>query len=133
MMRIIRGTVGWAALMMTVAVISGPEPVRAANNEMGEVLVDGFYGGLIGALVGGAVMVLTDDPGDHLQYMVTGAGIGIIGGTVYGLSNVARQAMIDVDRGHLAWRMPTISPDVTAAPGEAAHVAVSAALLRIRF
>jgi hypothetical protein len=118
---------------MAAVVAAAPEPVRAANNEMGEVLVDGFYGGLIGALVGGAVMVLTDDPGDHLQYMVTGAGIGVIGGTVYGLSKVARHAVIDVDRGHLAWRIPAISPDVTAAPGESPHVAISASLVRIRF
>ncbi len=131
MMRVVLVTVGWAVLM--AAVVAAPEPARAANNDMGEVLVDGFYGGLIGALVGGAVMVLTDDPGDHLQYMVTGAGIGVIGGTVYGLSKVGRHALIDVDRGHLAWRIPTISPDVTATPGESPHVAVSAALVRIRF
>jgi hypothetical protein len=65
--------------------------------------------------------------------MVTGAGIGIIAGTVYGLSKVARQAMIDVDRGHLALHMPSISTDVSAAPGEAPHVAVSAALVRVQF
>jgi hypothetical protein len=128
----IRVMVAWATLM-TVAVIASSEPARAANNEMGDVLVDGFYGGLIGALVGAAVMVLTDDPGDHLQYMTTGAGIGVIGGTIYGFSQVARQAMVDVDRGHFALRVPAISPDVTVFPGEGPRVTVSVALLRVRF
>lgn len=131
-MSVIRIMVGLAVLTVAVALWS-PQPARAANNEMGEVLVDGFYGGLIGALLGGAVMVLTDDPGDHLQYMVTGAGIGIIGGTMYGLSKFARRAMIDVERGRIAWRLPAVSPEMTPVPGEAPRVAVSAALLRVRF
>jgi hypothetical protein len=131
-MSVIRIMVG-SAVLTVAAALWAPQPARAANNEMGEVLVDGFYGGLIGALVGGAVMVLTDDPGDHLQYMVTGAGIGIIGGTIYGLSNVARRAMIDVERGRVAWRLPTIFRETTAVAGEAPRVAVSAALVRLRF
>lgn len=121
---------GWIGLAATLAVAA---PARAANNEMGDVLVDGFYGGLIGALVGAGVMALTDDPGDHLHYMTTGAGIGVIAGSVYGLSKIARQAMINVDHGHLAWRVPAIEPAVTAGPGEIPRVTVSAAIVRVRF
>jgi hypothetical protein len=132
MMGRIRMTVGWFGLVSAV-LVALPEPARAANNEMGDVLVDGFYGGLIGALVGAGVMVLTDDPGDHLQYMTTGAGIGVIAGTVYGLSKVAREAMINVDRGHLAWHIPAIEPAVTSIPGETPRVTVSASLVRVRF
>lgn len=128
----IRILVGWCALA-ALLVFAIPAPVRAANSEMGDVLVDGFYGGLIGALVGAAVMVLTDDPGDHLEYMATGAGIGVIAGTVYGLSQVGRYAMINVDRGHIAWSVPPIEPVVASGPGEPLRVNVSAALLRVRF
>jgi hypothetical protein len=119
--------------LATAVFVAAPESARAANNEMGDVLVDGFYGGLIGALVGAGVMVLTDDPGDHLQYMVTGAGIGVIAGTVYGLSQVARQAMINVDRGRVAWHLPAIDPAVTSIPGETPALSISAALVRVRF
>jgi len=132
MMGRIGATAWWFALTVALFVVA-PDPARAANNEMGDVLVDGFYGGLIGALVGAGVMVLTDDPGDHLYYMTRGAGIGVIAGTVYGLSKVARQAMINVDRGHLAWRVPVIEPAVTSIPGEIPRVTVSAALVRVRF
>ncbi len=133
MRAIVRIVVG--SLVLTAAVaVSVPEPARAANNEMGEVLVDGFYGGLIGALVGAAVMVFTDDPGDHFQYMVTGAGIGVIGGTAYGLSKVARHAMIDVDRGRVSWHLPPVEPAVSPlVPGETPEVTVSAAIVRVRF
>ena len=132
MMGRIRMTAGWFALAAALFV-AAPGPARAADNAMGDVLVDGFYGGLIGALVGAGVMALTDDPGDHLQYMVTGAGIGVIAGTVYGLSQVARHAMIDVNRGQLAWHVPAIEPAVTSIPGEAPRVSMSAALVRVRF
>jgi hypothetical protein len=128
----IRLIAGWFAVA-TALFVASPVSVRAANNEMGDVLVDGFYGGLIGALVGAGVLALTDDPGDHLQYMVTGAGIGVIAGTVYGLSQVGRQAMIDVDRGHVAWHVPAIAPTVTANAGETPALSVSTALLRVRF
>lgn len=123
----------WWFVLGAALFVAAPEPARAASNEMGDVLVDGFYGGLIGALVGAGVMVLTDDPGDHLQYMATGAGIGVIAGTIYGLSQVARYAMINVDRGQVAWRVPVIEPAVTSVPGETPHVSVSAALVRVRF
>ncbi|MEW6682846.1 MAG: hypothetical protein AB1451_07975 [Nitrospirota bacterium] len=123
----------WWFVLGAALVVAAPEPARAANNEMGDVLVDGFYGGLIGALVGAGVMVLTDDPGDHLQYMTTGAGIGVIAGTIYGLSQVARYAMINVDRGQLTWRVPAIEPAVTSPPGETPNLSVSAALVRVRF
>ena len=125
-------TAGWFALT-TALLVAAPGSARAANDEMGDVLVDGFYGGLIGALVGAGVLALTDDPGDHLEYMVTGAGIGVIAGTVYGLSQVARHAMIDVDRGHLAWHLPAIEPAVSSLPGEPPRVSMSAALVRVRF
>jgi hypothetical protein len=124
-------TVGWFGLVSAL-LVALPEPARAANTEMGDVLVDGFYGGLIGALVGAGVMVspTTRRPP---QYMTTGAGIGVIAGTVYGLSKVAREAMINVDRGHLAWHIPAIEPAVTSIPGETPRVTVSASLVRVRF
>lgn len=127
----IRIAAGW--LVFTAVMTVWVPSARAANTEMGDVLVDGFYGGLIGALVGAAVMVLTDDPGDHTQYMVTGAGIGVIAGTVYGLSKVARHAMIDVDRGRLSWHLPPVDSAVNLVPGATPEVTVSAAIVHVRF
>lgn len=126
-------TTGAGLVFIAVMALCAPT-ARAANAEMGDVLMDGFYGGLIGALVGAAVMVLTENPGDHTQYIVTGAGIGVIGGTAYGLSKVARHAMIDVDRGRVSWHLPPIEPAVSPlVPGGVPEMAVSAAIVRVRF
>jgi hypothetical protein len=127
---VIRGIAG--ALVLT-AIMVVPAPERAYAGDTGDVLVDGFYGGLIGALVGAGVMVLTDDPGDHLQYMATGAGIGVIAGTLYGLSKLARHAMIDVDQGRVAWHVPRIEPVMGLGADGDPEVTVSADLLRVRF
>lgn len=131
MTAIMRVVLGWLTLTAILAVMA-PAPARAAT-DTGDVLVDGFYGGLIGALVGAGVMVLTDDPGDHTQYMVTGAGIGVIVGTLYGVSKIARHAMVDVDQGRVTWRVPRIEPMVDLGPDGAPEVSVSADLLRVRF
>lgn len=127
----IRTAAKWLVLIALVA--AWAPPARAANAEMGDVLVNGFYGGLIGTLVGAAVMALTDDPGEHTEYMLTGAGIGVIAGTAYGLSQVARHAMIDVDRGHVSWHVPPIEPVVSLVPGATPEMTVSAAIVRVRF
>ncbi len=51
------GTMGWWI----------PNQAAAAENNFESSLKDGFYGGLAGALVGGAILVFKDDPGDHLN------------------------------------------------------------------
>lgn len=56
-----------------------------AEDTMQRTLRDSAYGGLIGGLLGTAVMFLTDDPGDHLDYIPTGAAIGVIVGAAYGI------------------------------------------------
>ncbi len=127
----IRTAARWLALITLVA--AWAPPARAADAEMGDVLVNGFYGGLIGALVGAAVMALTDDPGEHTEYLLTGAGIGVIAGTVYGVSQVVRHAMIEVDRGEVSWHVPPIEPAVSLVPDATPELTVSAAIVRLRF
>lgn len=130
----IRMTVGSLVVVASVSLAAAmPGSARAANSEMGDVLVDGFYGGLIGALVGAAVMVLTEDPGDHLQYMTNGAAIGVLAGTAYGLYNVGRNAMVSLDRGRVAWHVPAIEAAVRSGAGQPRDVTLSTALVRIRF
>src|SRR4030067_2343777 len=57
----------------------------AAEDVMQRTLRDSLYGGLIGALLGTAVMFLTDDPGDNIEYIPTGAAVGILAGAAYGM------------------------------------------------
>lgn len=121
----------WALLLTAAVSVSTPDNARAEG--MGDVLSDAFYGGLAGALVGAAVLAFTDEPGDHLDYMLTGAGIGVIAGTIYGVAKVTRHAMVDVDRGRVAWHVPRIDPAVGLGADGTTEVSVSAALVRVRF
>jgi hypothetical protein len=118
-------------IVLTLAVAA--TPARAKDDALADVLVDGFYGGLIGALVGTAVMAMTDHPREHLNYITITAGIGVIGGTGYGLSKLSRYAAITIDQGHVAWRVPTIQTTTRTVPGGPMDVQVSAALVRVNF
>ena len=54
-----------------------PQKANARENDFKIVLKDGFYGGLVGALVGGAILAFKDEPGDHLDLITKGAAIGL--------------------------------------------------------
>lgn len=128
---------GWicAAAMgvILLGVTAVPDPAWAKDDGLSDVFMDGLYGGLIGAVVGTAAMALTSHPDDHLGYIATGAAIGAIAGTVYGLSMVASRSMVEVDHGRVAWSVPSVEVTAPAAREQAGPLTYSAALLRIRF
>jgi len=131
MTRMVRMVACGLTIVLTLALAA--TPARAKDDPLGGVLVDGFYGGLIGALLGTAVMVMTDHPSEHEKYITTGAALGVIGGTAYGLYKVSRYAAITIDQGRVAWRIPSIQTNVQAVPGEPTDVRLSAALVRVTF
>ncbi|MBI5902442.1 MAG: hypothetical protein HZB84_03030, partial [Deltaproteobacteria bacterium] len=69
------------ATLVTLATIILILPAAArAEDTMQRTLRDSIYGGVIGALAGTAVLLLTKNPGDHLGFIPTGAGVGILVG-----------------------------------------------------
>lgn len=124
----------WAAAVCAL-LIATAAPVRAGGQDtaLPDVLVDGFYGGVIGALVGTAVMALTNRPKDHLSYISTGAGIGVIAGTVYGLTKATNRALVEVDRGRVTWSVPGVTTGLSEDQSGRAQPTASAALFRYRF
>lgn len=96
-------------LLVAVSVLAFSTQAKASD-AMSNTLSDALYGGAIGALVGTAVLFLTDKPGDHLDYILTGAGVGILGGVAYGLatSGVVQRAATEYDGEKLTLAMPTI-------------------------
>lgn len=120
-------------LTIVLALALAATPVGAKDDALADVLVDGFYGGLIGALLGTAVMVMTENRDEHQSYITTGAALGVIAGTAYGLAKVSHFAAITVDEGRVAWRVPRIQTAVQAVPGEPTDVRLSAALVRVNF
>jgi drug/metabolite transporter (DMT)-like permease len=84
-----------------------------ADETMSYTLRSTLYGGAIGALLGTAVMLLTDNPEDNLSYIPTGAGIGLLAGAAYGLaSSGVVQSISEVEGGKLTLKMPTVKRTV---------------------
>ncbi|MBI5643719.1 MAG: hypothetical protein HY954_09635 [Deltaproteobacteria bacterium] len=80
---------------------------------MQKTMRDALYGGIVGALVGSAVLLLTDNPDDHLSYIPTGAAVGILAGAAFGVatSGVIQSATAEVEDGKLTFNMPTIKKE----------------------
>jgi len=131
-----RRTVSFFVLLFMLVYLF-PETAQARrdsfsqDNAMQEVFVDGLFGGLAGALVGGAFMAFKKHPGDHWNDVAIGAGVGIIAGTLYGIGKASR-AFAEVQDGTVMVQMPTIRFDLEAA-GKGLQPRWSADLVRVPF
>jgi uncharacterized membrane protein YebE (DUF533 family) len=87
----------------------------ADDNAFQDTFQSAFYGGAVGALVGAALMVFTDKPADHLNYMGFGAAAGVLAGTAYGVGKASR-ALASIENGKLKLAIPMIIPDLVESP-----------------
>ena len=101
--------------LILVAFVATASSSYAADNTLREVFEDAFYGAGIGALVGGAFIVFTKKPADHLENIGYGAAVGVLAGTGYGLARSAR-ALAQIDNGRVRIAVPTIMPDLVESP-----------------
>lgn len=109
-------TIRFCAVILTIVSLLGAAgTARAGENAFRETFVSAFYGGAVGALVGGAMMVFTKKPADHFDYMGYGAAAGIIAGTAYGVAKSSR-SLATIDNGSVRIALPTIIPDLTESP-----------------
>ncbi|MFZ5876269.1 MAG: hypothetical protein ACOYXU_07650 [Nitrospirota bacterium] len=131
MTRMVRMTACGLTIVLALAIAA--TPARAKDDALADVLVDGFYGGLIGALLGTAVMMMTDNRDEHQSYITTGAALGVIGGTAYGVAKMTQVAAVTIDQGRFAWRVPGIQTTLHTVPGGPENVRLSAALVRVHF
>ena len=123
----------FVAVMTLVSLLMTASSALAADNTLSEVFTSAFYGAAIGGLVGGALMVFTHKPADHLNYIAYGAASGVLVGTAYGLATSAR-AFAEVENGRVQMAFPTITPELIAVPGSGrTTVAWKADLLRGSF
>ena len=80
-----------------------------ADETMRYTLNNALYGGVLGGLVGAAVLLLTDEPDDHLDYILTGAGVGVLMGAAYGIATSGViESLAEVEDGRFTLRMPTV-------------------------
>lgn len=81
-----------------------------ADDTMQVALKNAIYGGIVGALIGSAAVLVTDNPDDHLNYIPTGAGIGIMLGAAYGVaSSGVVQSLGSIEGGKFTWHIPTLN------------------------
>ncbi|MBJ6727532.1 hypothetical protein [Geomesophilobacter sediminis] len=110
-----------AAITVTLLLIATP---CLAENTFETVFKDAFYGGLTGALVGGAAMVFTKQPGKHWDYVEYAGAGGVLVGAAYG-AVVATKSLAEYDNGHIKFSMPTIKPEFREAKGQTNFVAMA--------
>ena len=94
------------ALLLSVMAWTLPREVHAEENGIKVVLKDGFYGGLVGALVGGALLAFRDHPENHIDLVAKGAAVGVIGGVVFGFYQVS-QSFAEIEDGTVTVSVPT--------------------------
>ncbi len=76
----------FAASLLGAAFLLGlPGQSRAASYVAQDIWYSTLYGAAIGGMAGAGVMLLTDDPLDHSDYVLTGVGVGILAGLGYGI------------------------------------------------
>lgn len=104
-MRNLKRTVAIVVTLLSIAT-----PCLAEENAFKTIFEDAFYGGLAGGLVGAALLAFADKPGDHLQNVGIGAGVGVILGATYGAVTTTR-SLAEYENGKVKFAMPTIHPE----------------------
>ena len=129
-----------AALLLAL-----PGQSRAASYVAKDVWYSTLYGAAIGGVAGAGVMLLTDDPLEHSDYVVTGVGVGILGGLFYGIYSYSANARASLnDGGAVAafdadgdshFGMPLVRPYLSKTPDghEVAGVGMHVNLVHGRF
>ncbi len=92
-------------VLVLFLIVSLAPKVQAAEESLQGVFKDSFYGGLVGALIGGALLVFKDDRSEHYEMIGYGAAVGVIAGAVYGLTRAGR-SLAEIEDGKMVVRVP---------------------------
>jgi len=106
--------------------------VWAQQDSMKTVFQDAGFGALAGLLVGGALMVFTEKPGHHLDYLAYGAATGVLAGTAFGIYSVSRPLFL-VERGKVHGQTPLLKAEMDESTKGTPQVRYSLALMEYRF
>lgn len=80
-----------------------------ADDTLEYTLKNALYGGILGGLIGSAVLLLSDEPDDNLSYIPTGIGVGVLLGAAYGLATSGViESMGEIEDGRFTLKMPTL-------------------------
>ncbi|MBI5885615.1 MAG: hypothetical protein HZB85_03415 [Deltaproteobacteria bacterium] len=97
------------SLLASFIFVSTVPAAFAADDALKTTVNDALYGGLLGGLVGTAVMLLANKPTDHLNYIPTGAALGILFGAAYGLATSGTvQSVGEIEGNKFTLHVPTV-------------------------
>jgi hypothetical protein len=92
-------------LIASVFSISVKSAVAADDKSLENIFRNAYYGGAIGGLLGTAIMIFSDRPADHFNYIAYGLAGGVIAGTFYGMAYPSR-SLTDIEQGKLTLEFP---------------------------
>ena len=98
-------------LLSTCLLTSLAAPCVAAENVFRDLFENSLYGGLAGTLVGGALLVFTKKPSDHLDYLAVGAATGVLAGVTYSVVKQSR-SLVAIEDGNVKLAIPTVIPEL---------------------
>lgn len=108
-----------------------------AEDSLAHTVKSAIYGGVIGGLVSGAVVLISGNAGDNLGYIPTGIGAGILLGTAYGIvtSDAVRdRAFGEINNGRLTIKIPSVKSTSTFdKTTQTSELIESVDLLKVRF
>ena len=120
-------------ISMIIALLTCWSTPSMAENALRDIFENALYGGLAGALVGGALLAFTKKPGDHLDYLAYGGSGGVLLGATYGVVKASR-SLAEYENGRVKFALPTVIPDFLEASARGqATVAIKADLFRGSF
>ncbi|MBI1824217.1 MAG: hypothetical protein HY200_04355 [Nitrospirae bacterium] len=92
-------------LIISIFSITVRNAHAADDKSLENIFRNAYYGAAIGGLLGTAIMIFSDRPADHFNYIAYGLAGGVIAGTFYGMAYPSR-GITDMERGRLKIEIP---------------------------
>lgn len=126
------------ALFLALALgLAHPGVAAADDIALQKIMRNGAYGGIVGAMIGGALLVFVNNRNDHLEFITTGAAAGVLVGVgwgVYDSSSRNPYVMIEDGKVHTAFSAPRVLGGEPSVADRGRHETVVAArLVGVRF
>jgi hypothetical protein len=126
------------ALLLALALgVAHPGTARADDIALKKIMRNGAYGGVVGAMIGGALLVFVNNRSDHLEFITTGAAAGVLVGVGWGIydsSSSNPYVMIEDGKVHASFSAPKVLARVPSpADRNRRETIVAANLLGVRF